>query len=144
MPNRIYIASSLSVIAVNSAGQAFPLGLVENVRLEKAFVTEGVVEIGNFRFAEILVHGISARFSWGQSHTAGDDLITKGLVPADVSIPQYQPMFLRLIDQIAQREIALIYRGVLETYTIETTGRARLVNNISGLAVSLLSESELN
>jgi hypothetical protein len=144
MANRIYIASTLSVIAVNGQGQAFPLGLVENVRLEKMFVTEGVVEIGSFRFAEILIHGISARFSWGQSHTAGSDLISKGLVPADVSIPQYAPMFLRLIDQIGQREIALIHRGVFDTYTIETTGRARLVNNVSGISISLLTESELN
>lgn len=144
MANRIYIASTLSIVAVNGAGQAFPLGLVENVRLEKAYTTEGVVEIGNFRFADILIHGISARFSWGQSHTAGDDLISKGLVPSDVTIPQYQPMFLRLIDQIAQREIALIHRGVMDTYTIETTGRARLVNGVSGIAISLLTESELN
>jgi hypothetical protein len=144
MASRIYIASTLSVVAVNGQGQAFPLGLVENVRLEKAFVTEGVVEIGSFRFADILIHGISARFSWGQSHTAGADLVSKGLVPSDVTIPQYQPMFLRLIDQIGQREVALIHRGVFETFTVETTGRARLVNNCSGLAVSLLTESELN
>ena len=144
MASRIYIASSLSVIAVNSAGQAFPLGLVDNVRLEKAFVTEGVVEIGSFQYADILVHGYGARFSWGQAHTAGSDLISKGLVPGDVTIPQYAPMFLRLIDQIGQREIALIHKGVVETYTIEATGRAKLMNNVSGLACSLLTESELN
>jgi hypothetical protein len=144
MANRIYIASTLSIIAVNGAQQAFPLGLVDNVRLEKTFVTEGVVEIGSFRFADILIHGISARFSWGQAHTAGSDLISKGLVPADISIPQYQPMFLRLVDQIAQREIALIYKGVFDTYTIEANGRAKLMNNASGQAISLLTEQELN
>lgn len=144
MSNRIYLASTLSVIAVNSQGQAFPLGLVDNVRLEKTYITEGVVEIGNFRFADILTHGISARFSWGQAYQAGGDLVSKGLVPADVSIPQYQPMFLRLVDQIAQREIALIHRGIVETYTIEVNGRAKLMSNISGISISLLSESELN
>jgi hypothetical protein len=144
MANRIYIASTLSVVAVNGANQAFPMGLVDNVRLEKSYVTEGVVEIGNFRYADILIHGIAARFSWGQAHTAGVDLVSRDLVPSDTTIPQYQPMYLRLIDQIGQREIALIYRGVMETYTIETTGRAKLMNNVSGIAISLLTESELN
>lgn len=144
MANRIYIASSLSVIAVNGLGQAFPLGLVDNVRLEKAYVTEGVVEIGSFQYADILNHGYGARFSWGQAHQAGLDLISLGLVPADVNIAQATPMFLRLIDQSSQRMIALIHKGVVETYTIEANGRAKLVNNISGLACSLLTESELN
>jgi hypothetical protein len=144
MANRIYIASTISVIAVNGLGQAFPLGLVDNVRLEKTFVTEGIVEIGSFKYADILIHGYAARFSWGQAHTAGSDLISKGLVPGDVTIPQYTPMFLRLIDQIGQREIALIHRGVFETYTIEANGRAKLMNNCTGIACSLLTESELN
>jgi len=144
MSNRIYIASSLSVIAVNSAGQAFPMGLVDNVRLEKTFVVEGVIEIGSFQYADILNHGYGARFSWGQAHQAGEDLISKGLIPADISIPQFSPMFLRLVDQIGQRAVALIHKGVIETYTIEANGRAKLMNNVSGLAVSLLTESEIN
>jgi hypothetical protein len=144
MPPRIYISSTLSVIAVNSAGQAFPLGLVDNVRFEKTYTTEGVIEIGSFKYADILIHGIQARFSWGQAHTAGSDLISKGLIPSDVNIPQFLPMFLRLIDQIAQREIALVHRGVVETYTIEATGRAKLMNNVNGQSISLLTESELN
>jgi len=144
MANRIYIASTVSVIAVNGAGQAFPLGIVDNVRLEKAYVTEGVIEIGSFQYADILTHGYGARFSWGQAFTAGGDLISKGLVPGDVTIPQYAPMFLRLIDQLGQREIALIHKGVVDTYTIEVGGRAKLAHNVSGLACSLLTESELN
>jgi hypothetical protein len=144
MPDRIYIASVVSVIAVNGAGQAVPLGLVENVRLEKTFVVEGVPEIGNFRFADILIHGLSARFSWGQSYTAGGDLISKGLVPGDAEIPQFLPLFLRLIDRQGQRAIALIYKGILDTFTIDTNARARLQHNVSGLAISLLSEFELN
>jgi hypothetical protein len=144
MPNRLYIASTCSIIAINSAGQAFPLGLVDNLRLEKAFVTEGVIEIGSFQYADILIHGYGARFSWGRAFPAGGDLIGMGLVPADVSIAQYAPMFLRIIDQIAQREIALIHRGVVETYTVEINGRAKLLSNVSGLACSLLTESELN
>jgi hypothetical protein len=144
MPPRIYIASSVSIVAVNGAQQAFPLGLVENLRLEKTWVTEGVIEIGSFQYADILTHGYGARFSWGRAYTAGGDLIGMGLVPADDSIPQYQPMFLRVIDQIAQRLIAVIHRGVMETYTIEINGRAKLLSNVSGLACSLISESELN
>lgn len=144
MPNRIYIAATCSIVAVNGAGQAFPLGLVDNLRLEKAFVTEGVVEIGSFQYADILIHGYGARFSWARAYVAGGDLVSMGLVPSDVVIPQYAPMFLRVIDQIAQRQIALIHKGVTETYTIEITGRARLISGVSGIACSLLSESELN
>jgi hypothetical protein len=131
-------------VAVNGAGQAFPLGLVENLRLEKMFVTEGVVEIGSFQYADILTHGYGARFSWGRAYTAGGDLIGMGLVPADVTIAQYAPMFLRIIDQLGQREVALIHRGVIETYTIEMNSRAKLLSNVSGIACSLLTESELN
>jgi hypothetical protein len=144
MANRIYISSSCSIIAVNGAGQAFPLGLVDNLRLEKAFVTEGVIEIGSFQYADILIHGYGARFSWGRAFSAGGDVVSMGLVPADATIPQYTPIFLRVIDQIGQREIALIHRAVMETYTVEVTGRAKLLSNVSGLACSLLSESELN
>ena len=144
MANRIYISSTVSIIAVNGAGQAFPLGLVDNLRLEKAWVSEGVIEIGNFQYADILLHGYGARFSWGRAYTAGGDLISMGLVPGDVNIPQFQPIFLRVIDQIAQREVALIHRGVIETYTVEINGRAKLLNNVSGICCSLLSESEIN
>lgn len=144
MPNRIYIASTSSIVAVNGAGQAFPLGLVDNLRLEKAYVTEGVIEIGSFQYADVLIHGYGARFSWGRAFTAGQDLIGMGLVPSDVNIPQFQPIFLRVIDQIGQREVALIHRGVMETYTIEINGRAKLLSNVSGIACSLLTESELN
>ena len=144
MPNRIYIASSCSIVAVNGANQAFPLGLVDNVRLEKTFVTEGVIEIGSFQYADILIHGYGARFSWGRAFQAGQDLISMGLVPSDTTIPQYAPMFLRIIDQIGQREIALIHKGVVETYTIEINWRAKLLSNVSGLCCSLLTESELN
>lgn len=144
MAERIYIGSTTSIVAVNAAGQAFPLGLVDNLRLEKAWVTEGVIEIGSFQYADILIHGYGARFSWGRAYTASNDLVAMGLVPSDVTIPQYAPMFLRVIDQLAQREIALIHKGVMETYTIEINGRAKLLSNVSGLACSLLSESELN
>ena len=144
MPNRIYIASTSSIVAVNSAGQAFPLGLVDNVRMEKSWTTEGVIEIGSFQYADILIHGYQARFSWGRAYQASTDLIGMGLIPSDVTIPQYAPMFLRIIDQIGQREIALIHKGVVETYTIEVNGRAKLLSNVSGLACSMLSESELN
>ena len=144
MPNRIYIASTSSIVAINGAGQAFPLGLVENLRLEKAYVTEGVTEIGSFQYADVLIHGYGARFSWGRAFTAGQDLIGMGLVPADVSIAQFTPIFLRVIDQIGQRQIALIHRGVMDTYTIEINGRTKVLSNISGIACSLLTESERN
>jgi hypothetical protein len=141
---RVYIASTVSVIAVNGAGVAVPLGLVDNVRLTKSYVVEGVVEIGSFRFADMLLHGISANFAWGQAYSAGADLVSKGLVPSDAEIAQFAPIFLRLIDQRAQRAIALIYKGLMETFTIDTNARAKLAHNVSGQAVSLLTEFELN
>lgn len=144
MADRVYIASTVSVIAVNGAGVAVPLGLVDNLRLTKTYVVEGVQEIGNFAFADILTHGYSARFSWGQSYSAGADLVARGLVPQDTTIAQFAPFFLRLIDQLAQREIALIHRGVMETFTIDTNARARLMHNVDGLCISMLLESELN
>jgi hypothetical protein len=144
MAERPYIASLVSVIAVNGQGVAVPLGLVENVRLEKSYVVEGLTEIGNFRFADIITHGYSARFSWGQAYSAGQDLVAKGLVPADVTIAQFLPILLRLIDQRAQREIALIHKGVIDTFTIDTTSRSKLMHNVSGLCISMLLESELN
>lgn len=144
MAGRIYIASSLSVIGINGSNQAFPMGLIENVRLSKSFVTEGVVEIGNPRWAEILTHGYSAQFSWRGSQTAGDDFVTQGLIPGDANIAQFAPIALRLVDQIAQRNIALVYKGVINAYTLDTSGRARLVHECSGDAISMLLESELN
>ena len=57
MANRIYIASVVSVIAINGLNQAYPLGIVDNVQLEKSWVTEGVIEIGNFQYADIILHG---------------------------------------------------------------------------------------
>jgi len=120
------------------------MGLVENVRLEKAWVTELVTEIGSFAGVDILTHGFAATFSWGQAHTAGHDLISRGFVPADVSIPQFLPIALRLVDRIASRDIALIYKGVIGTYSIETGARSKLLNNVSGQAISLLTESEIN
>lgn len=144
MPYRIEVAGSVSVIAVNSAGIAYPLGLVDNVRLEKTWVVEQVQEIGSFLITDTLLHGTQGRFSWGQAHTAGDDLIQKGLIPSDATIAQFAPMFLRLISQVSQRLIALIHQGVVDTYTVEANARAKLMNNVSGLCRSVLFESELN
>ena len=138
------LALLVSIIAVNGAGQAWPLGLVDNLRLEKAWVVEGVIEIGSFEYADILTHGYGGRFSWGRSYVAGGDLVSMGLVPSDATIAQYTPIFLRVIDQIAQRNVALIHKGAIETCTVEINGRARLLSNVSGLSCSLLYESELN
>src|SRR5215467_5692926 len=128
---RIYTASTTSIIAVNGANQAFPLGLVDNLRLEMTYITEGVIEIGSFEYADILIHGYGARFSWGRAYTAGGDLVSMGLAPSRVNIPQYAPIFLRVIDQIGQREVALIHRGVFETYSMDINGRAKLLSNVS-------------
>src|SRR5262245_43193163 len=144
MPPRIYQASTTSIIAVNGANQAFPLGLVDNLRLEMTYVTEGVIEIGSFEYADILIHGYGARFSWGRAYPAGGDLVSMGLAPSRVNIPQYTPILIRVIDQEGQREVALIHRGVLETYTVELNGRAKLMSNVSGIACALLVESEIN
>src|SRR5262245_42164650 len=144
MPNRLYQSSSCSNIAVNGAGTAWPMGLVDNLRLEMAYVTEGVIEIGSFEYSDILIHGYGARFSWGRAYPAGGDIVSMGLAPSRVNIPQYTPILIRVIDQIGQREIALIHRGVLETYTVELNGRAKLMSNVSGIACALLVESEIN
>jgi hypothetical protein len=144
MPNRIYIASTMSIVAVNGAGQSFPLGLVDNLRMEMTYVSEGVIEIGSFEYADILLHGYGARFSWGRAYSAGGDVVSMGLVPSRVNIPQYQPVFLRIIDQLGQRQVGLIHKGVVDTYTIEVNGRAKLLSNVSGIACAMISESELN
>jgi hypothetical protein len=141
---RIYVASSASIIAVNGDGVAVPLGLVMNLRLEKRFVVEPVAEWGNFMAADILYHGIDAMFSWGKAYSAGIDMVAQGLIPSDANIAQFQAIFLRVIDQRSQRQIANIYKGLVETFSVGADARAKLMQDVSGRAISLLFESELN
>lgn len=142
MAERIYIASNASIVAVNGRNVGIPLGLVQNLTLEKRFVTEGVPEWGNFAWADILIHGYSATFTWTRAYSEGTDLIGQGLVPSDVEIPQFLPFILRVIAN--NRNVALIHKGIAETYSIGAGARAMLQSNVSGIAISLLTESEMN
>lgn len=140
----IYRASLASLIAVNATGVAFPLGLVQNLRLEKRYAVEGVPEIGSFRWAEILLHGYNAQFAWGRAYSKGIDLIGQGLVPADATIGSFSPFLIRVIDQEAQRLIAVIQEAVAEVFDVTLEARSKLMQNASGLAITMLGESELN
>jgi len=141
---RVYIASVASIIAINGQGQAIPLGLVQNLTLTKTYVTEGIQEWGSFAFADIVTHGYDANFSWGRAWAEGLDLVGQGLVPTDAEIPQFVPLYLRVVDKLGQRNIALIHKGVITTYTIGADARAILRQNCTGTAISLLLESEIN
>jgi hypothetical protein len=142
--SRIYLASTASIIAVNGQNVATPLGLVSNVRLEKRFTIEGVPEWGSFQFADLLIHGYEATFSWARAYSAGIDMVGQGLIPTDGEIANFAPIFLRIIDQRSQRQIAMIHRGLAETYSIGADARAKLQQDVSGRAISLLFENELN
>lgn len=144
MADRLYISSTLSVIAVNAAGVAVPMGHIQNLTLEKMYETDHVREWGNFRDADILLMGIGGRFSWGRSQSAGIDLVSIGLIPSDANIAQFQPFFLRFIDQISQRQVAGLYRALVTTCSIGADARARLLQNVSGECISVFFESELN
>jgi hypothetical protein len=141
---RIYQTSLASVVAITGDNTAHPLGIVQNVQLTKNFETEPVREWGNFQHATILVHGTSATFSWQQAWGAGLDLVGLGLIPSDDQIATFLPFSLLIIDKPSQRNIARIERGIADTYTIDGAARAKLMSNVSGQAISLLYESELN
>ena len=141
---RIYQASLASIIAITGQNQAVPLGLVSNLTLEKRFMIEGVSEIGSYRFAQFIVHGYEATFSWQQAYSAGADLVGLGLVPSDAEIPNFAPIGLRIIDQRGQRNIAFVVDGIAETYSVTVNARALLQKNVSGRAISVQWESEVN
>ena len=140
----IFIASTLSVIAVNSAGVATPLGLITNLSMEKVYMVEPVPEWGNFRSADLLIHSVAGRFSWGRSYSPGVDLISQGLIPSDSDIAQFQPFVLRIVDQLRQRQVAEIRQALVETCTVGSDARARLLQNVAGQAIQVLFETELN
>ena len=140
----IYRASLASIILVSASGIATALGIVENLTLSKQFENEALREIGNFFSPEIVVHGVNANFSWGKAWQKGLDLVSEGLIPADATIAQYEPFMARIIDQESQRLIALLHRGVPNSLDVAITARQKLMQNVSGIAVSVLFESELN
>ena len=121
--SEIFIASTLSVIAVNSGGIAVPLGLITNLSMEKTFTIENVPEWGNFLAADLLIHHVSGRFSWGRSYSPGVDLVAQGLVPSDEGIAQFSPFVLRIVDQIRQRQVAEIRQALCETCTVGADAR---------------------
>ena len=141
---RIYIAPLASIVAVTSDNVAVPLGIVQQLTLTKSYMTEEVPEWGNYAAADILIYGYRATFSWEQAWSEGFDLVGAGLVPSDAAIAQFRPFYLRVIDRLGQRNIAMIHKGVADTYTVSGQARARLNSNISGIAISLQYESEIN
>jgi hypothetical protein len=141
---RIYIASLASIVALTGDNVAHPLGIVQNVQLTKSFEVEPVREWGNFAHATILVHGYSATFSWQQAWGAGLDLVGMNLIPSDDGIASFLPFALLIIDKPSQRNIARIERGIADTYTVDGAARARLNSNVSGQAISLQFETEIN
>lgn len=140
----VYSTSRASVIAVNGQGVAVPLGLVTNLRVEKRWIVEAINEWGNFLSADIIHHGISATFSWTRSYGPGIDLVGQGLMPEDATIAQFLPFVLRIVDQLAQRNIVTLYRAVAETLSISGAGRTVLSQDVSGQAISIQFESEIN
>ena len=141
---RIYQTSLASIVALTGDNVAHPLGIVQNVQLTKNFETEPVREWGSFAHATILVHGYGATFSWQQAWGQGLDLVGMGLIPSDDQIAAFQPFSLLIIDRPSQRNIARIERAIADTYTVDGAARAKLLSNVSGQAISLLWESELN
>ena len=48
MPSSIYRASLVSIVLVDAAGRASPLGIAEQFTITKTFENEALREIGNF------------------------------------------------------------------------------------------------
>lgn len=144
MAERTYITSAASIVAVNGQNVAVPLGLVFNLTLERTFVIEPLLEWGSYRPAELIIHGYGARFSWGKAYSKGIDLVEQGLIPSAAGIPQFAPIGLRVIDFQSGRNIALLYQALAETITLSGAARASLQQNVSGIAVDVLFESEVN
>jgi hypothetical protein len=144
MAERIYTTPTASIIAVNGDGQAVPLGLVRNLRLEKRWPTEMVREWGSYLTTEIIIMGVDATFSWGRAYSSGFDLVAQGLFPSDVTIPQHLPFMLRIVDHLSQRNVAMLYKAVVESMSLGGDERGALRSDVSGVAISVLLESELN
>jgi hypothetical protein len=141
---RIYQASLASIIAVTGNNVAHPLGHVQDVQVSENYELEPVPEWGSFDYATILIHTHLATFSWGQAYGPGLDLVGMGLIPAHDQFASFVPFSLLIIDRPSQRNLARIERGIAETYGITGGARAKLLSNVSGRAISLLSESEIN
>jgi hypothetical protein len=139
----IYRASLVSIVVVDANGQASPLGIAETFTLQKSFETEALREIGNFFAPEIVVHGVGASFSWGKAWVKGVDLVKQGIIPNDTLIAQYEPFAARVIDQESQRLIATLFKSVPNSYDIAITAHQKLMQNVQGICISALFESEL-
>jgi hypothetical protein len=144
MPATVYRASLASVIITSAGGVATPLGIAQGLTIAKQYTVEGLPEIGSFEFAELVDHGYSATFNIDKMWVKGVDFVNEGIVPADQFIAQHDPFTLTLIDQEAQRILAIVYKGKVENYTLTVRPRATLMQAISGIAISARCESELN
>lgn len=140
----VYIGATLSVIAVPYTGRPTPIGLVTNVRAQKDWMTERIIEIGSYFPADIVIHGVNASFSWDKSYGPGVDLVAQGLIPADARIVDFLPFMLRFVDQNRGRNVLTLYRALANTMAMTIAGRATMAQNISGDAISVRLESEIN
>lgn len=142
--SKVYISSTASVVAVNGQGVAIPLGLVTNLRVEKRWIVEPIIEWGSYFPVDIVPHGVSASFSWSNSYGPGVDLVAAGLIPDDVRLPQFLPFLLRIVDQLRQRNVVTLIKAIAETISVGAAGRATLAQDVAGQAISVLFESEVN
>lgn len=144
MPSTIYRASLVSIILVDATGRSTPLGIAENFTVAKQYENEALREIGNFFAPEIVIHGAGATFSWAKAWQKGIDLVSQRIIPNDALIAQYDPFAARVIDQESQRLIATLYRAVPNSLEIAVTARSKLMQNVSGICITALFESEIN
>lgn len=140
----VYIGATLSVVAVPYTGRPVPIALITNVRVQKDWLTERIIEIGSYFPADIVIHGVNASFSWDKSYGPGVDLVAQGLIPADARIVDHLPFMLRLIDQNRGRNVVTLYRALANTMAMTLAGRATMAQNVSGDAISVRLESEVN
>ena len=140
----IYRASLVSIVLVDYQGRSMPLGVAETFTLQKAFETEALREIGSFFAPEIVIHGAGASYSWGKAWVKDVDMVAEGIIPSDSAIAAYEPFAARIIDQESQRLIATLFKAVPNSLDVAINAHQKLMQNVSGVAISALFASEIN
>jgi hypothetical protein len=140
----IYRASLVSIVLVDYQGRSMPLGVAETFTLQKAFETEALREIGNFFAPEIVIHSAGASFSWGKAWVKGVDMVAEGIIPADTTIAAYEPFAARIIDQESQVLIATLYKAVPGSLDVAINAHQKLLQNVTGIAITANFSSELS
>jgi len=141
---RVYIASLASVVVINGQGIAVPLGFVQNFTTTKNYDIERVREWGNYEDAELVFHGYGATFGWQEAWSEGVDLVLQGILPSDAAIATFQPIYIRIMDKLGQRNLAFLKKGYLEACTVGADAKTMLRRNVTGQCISVQYESELN